>query len=101
MAAQEAKTRKNAKARRQKKTDAPASEERGRSEGGQNTVAEGGGLVARVRKYLVGVLAESKRVTWPSKAELMAGTLVTFFTLVMFAGYLGVLDKIFERVLQF
>ena len=101
MAAQEAKTRKNAKARRQKKSDAPASEERGRSESGQNATAEGGGLVARLRKYLVGVVAESKRVTWPTKAELTAGTLVTFFTLVMFAGYLGLLDKLFGNILHF
>ena len=103
MAAQHmAKERKNAKARRKKKKDQKsAPEERSvKREGATVTSTENLGMVERTKRFLASVKAEFFRVSWPSKAELVAGTVVTMFTLILFSGYLGILDQVFARILK-
>lgn len=102
MAQRIVKERKNAKARRQKKKEtATGSDERGtKKESTTVTTAENLGPFERLKRFLASVAAEFKRVTWPSKPELVAGTVVTLFTLVLFSGYLGILDAVFSRILK-
>lgn len=102
MAAQHmAKERKNAKARRKKKAQEPSvSEERvAKADGATVTSSDGSGLT-KIKRFLASVMAEAKRVTWPSKPELVAGTVVVMFTLILFAGYLGVMDSVFKVILK-
>ncbi|MBI3925270.1 MAG: preprotein translocase subunit SecE [Armatimonadetes bacterium] len=51
-----------------------------------------------MRSFLKSVANEYKRVTWPSKLELRAATIVVLFTLVLFATYLGFFNFLFDAV---
>ena len=44
--------------------------------------------------------AELRRVTWPSRDEVRAGTIVTILMLVFFALYVSGLDILVERTFQ-
>lgn len=74
--------------------------------GGKTTVqvassegpAGGGWSLSSLQAYLHQVRLEMGRVTWPTRKELQAATMVVMFTLIVFAGYLGLLDQILKRV---
>jgi preprotein translocase subunit SecE len=58
-----------------------------------DTVREAaGGRVERVRLFLSEVRNELKRVTWPSRKEVYATTVVVILTSLFFGLYLFVLD---------
>ncbi len=74
------------------------------SGGGTTTVtpvpeaaAPSGWTPAALKAYLLGVRLEMGRVSWPSTRELQAATTVVMVTLILFAGYLGILDAILKR----
>ena len=102
MTAQDAtKARKNAKARREKKKNTKDSVAV-RSDKGGATVSSSpgpqGGLAERIVKYWRGVWAETKRVSWPGKPELMAGTITTVVILMVFASWLGGIDYLLRNM---
>ena len=51
-----------------------------------------GGRFERWRVFLVEVRNELKRVTWPSRKEVYATTIVVIFTSIVFGLYLFVVD---------
>ncbi len=54
----------------------------------------------KVTKYVKETVQELKKVTWPSKDELVGSTIVTIFvTLVMSIFIFGV-DQVFNRVIS-
>ena len=55
------------------------------------------GWFANLRNFLVEVRNELKRVTWPSRKEVYATTVVVIATSVFFGVYLWGLDQLFER----
>jgi len=58
-----------------------------------DTVREAaGGRFERMRIFLVEVRNELKRVTWPSRKEVYATTIVVILTSVFFGLYLYVID---------
>ncbi len=59
--------------------------------------APSGWSPAAFSAYLQGVKLEMGRVSWPSARELQAATTVVMVTLILFAGYLGLLDAILKR----
>ena len=97
MTAQDAtKSRKNAKERRAKKKEGGSKEttsSRSDKSGGVKSPPKGG-MAERVTRFFKGVVAETRRVSWPSKPELIAGTITSFVILLIFAGWLGLLDYI-------
>lgn len=92
---------KNAKARRKKsKESGPSDAVAVRSDkGGATTPKPQGSLGERVVRYVNGVLAETKRVSWPSKPEVIAGTVTSIFILSVFAIWLGGLDYLLTKIL--
>ncbi len=103
MTAQDAtKANKNAKARRErKKTDETSSGKEvkiHRDGGSVVTTKPKGSPVERLRNYFKGIVAESKRVSWPGKKEVYAGTMVTLFILVVFSIYLGGMDLLLNQL---
>jgi preprotein translocase subunit SecE len=62
------------------------------------------GVVARVREFVREVMAEFRRVTWPSRAELTNSTTVVIVVTVVLALFLGGVDialaRIVERILR-
>lgn len=103
MTAQDAtKARKNAKARREKKKqdnskDSPSvrTEKGGASMGSPGPK---GNMVERIVKYWRGVVAETKRVSWPGKPELIAGTVTSVVVLMVFASWLGGIDFLLRKI---
>ena len=56
------------------------------------------GWVTRLREFLGEVRNELKRVTWPSRKEVYATTLVVILTSVFFGVYLWGLDLLLSAV---
>jgi preprotein translocase subunit SecE len=62
------------------------------------------GFVTRVREFVREVIAEFRKVTWPSRGELMNSTTVVIVVTVVLAFFLGAVDiglaRIVERILR-
>jgi len=61
-------------------------------------------FVTRVREFVQEVLLEFRRVTWPSRQELITSTVVVLALTVVVAFFLGGVDiglsKLVQRVLR-
>ena len=55
------------------------------------------GSFGNFRNFLNEVRNELKRVTWPSRKEVYATTLVVIVTSIFFGVYLFSLDQVFEK----
>jgi preprotein translocase subunit SecE len=62
------------------------------------------GIVARIREFVQEVLAEFRKVTWPSRQELINSTTIVIVVTVVLAFFLGGVDialsKVVERILR-
>ena len=62
------------------------------------------GIVTRIREFAQEVLAEFRKVTWPSRAELINSTTIVIAVTVVLAFFLGGVDialsKVVERILR-
>ena len=60
--------------------------------------------ITRIRDFFREVLLEFRRVTWPSRAELVNSTAVVIVVTVVLAFFLGAVDigltKLVERILR-
>src|SRR5678815_4507622 len=66
------------------------------SEGGRMQVA----VVTRVREFVQEVLAEFRKVTWPSRQELVNSTVVVIAVTVVLSLFLGGVDIVLARVVE-
>jgi len=62
------------------------------------------GIVTRIREFVQEVLAEFRKVTWPSRQELINSTTIVIVVTVVLAFFLGGVDialsKAVERILR-
>jgi preprotein translocase subunit SecE len=62
------------------------------------------GVIARVREFIREVMTEFRKVTWPSRMELINSTVVVIAVTVVLAFFLGGVDialaRIVERILR-
>src|SRR5256712_4865616 len=62
------------------------------------------GIVTRIREFVQEVLAEFRKVTWPSRQELINSTTIVIVVTVVLAFFLGGVDialsKVVERILR-
>jgi preprotein translocase subunit SecE len=62
------------------------------------------GIVTRIREFVQEVLAEFRKVTWPSRQELINSTTIVVVVTVVLAFFLGGVDialsKVVERILR-
>ena len=58
------------------------------------------GFVARIQEFVREVLAEFRKVTWPSRAELVNSTVVVIVVTVVIAFFLGGVDIVLARVVE-
>jgi len=56
--------------------------------------------VARMRAFVQEVLAEFRKVTWPSRQELINSTVVVIVVTVVLAFFLGAVDIVLARVVE-
>ncbi len=59
-----------------------------------------GGRIERARLFLSEVRNELKRVTWPSRKEVYATTVIVILVSIFFGLYLWTLDQVLLRVIQ-
>jgi len=57
-------------------------------------------LVARTKKFLQEVKAEFKKVSWPTRNELIGSTGVVIVSVALLAVFIGICDFIFARVIN-
>ncbi len=61
--------------------------------------AEGGGRMARLRGFLEAVQAEMRKVTWPTRPELVKATrMIVVFSLLL-GVVIGLLDWMLQKIL--
>ena len=58
------------------------------------------GVVTRIREFVLEVLAEFRKVTWPSRAELVNSTVVVIVVTVALAFFLGGVDVVLARAVE-
>jgi preprotein translocase subunit SecE len=58
------------------------------------------GVVARIQEFTREVLAEFRKVTWPSRAELVNSTAVVLAVTVVLAFFLGGVDVVLARAVE-
>jgi preprotein translocase subunit SecE len=58
------------------------------------------GFVARIQEFVRDVLAEFRKVTWPSRSELVNSTVVVIVVTVVLAFFLGGVDIVLARVVE-
>jgi preprotein translocase subunit SecE len=56
--------------------------------------------VARLREFVQEVLAEFRKVTWPSRQELVNSTVVVIVVTVVLAFFLGAVDIVLARLVE-
>ncbi|MDH5185463.1 MAG: preprotein translocase subunit SecE [candidate division WOR-3 bacterium] len=54
----------------------------------------------RIRKYIMEVISELKRVSWVKRKELIGTTVVVIILSLILAIYIGIFDFIFSRILH-
>src|SRR5436853_5926337 len=58
------------------------------------------GALTRIREFVQEVLAEFRKVTWPSRSELVNSTVVVIVVTVVLAFFLGGVDVVLARVVE-
>lgn len=56
--------------------------------------------VARLREFVLEVLAEFRKVTWPSRQELINSTIVVIVVTVVLSLFLGGVDIVLARAVE-
>ena len=54
----------------------------------------------KIQKFLKEVVAELRKVTWPSKDELIGSTIVTIVVSTIIAIFIGIVDRILTVAIQ-
>lgn len=58
-------------------------------------------MLQKSKQFLLEVRAEFKKVSWPSRAETIALTVLVMFLLVLMIVYIGAWDFIFQNAIGF
>lgn len=58
------------------------------------------GPIQKVTQFLKEVRFELKRVTWPSRKETLAGTIVVLIIVFIAASFLGIVDMGLSRLIR-
>ncbi|HDP33812.1 MAG TPA: preprotein translocase subunit SecE [Candidatus Hydrogenedentes bacterium] len=58
------------------------------------------GIVTRIQEFFDDIISELKKVTWPSREDLVASTKVTLFLLLIMAAIVFVYDRVFGFVIM-
>ena len=51
-------------------------------------------MVEKIKKFLKEVVAEMRKVTWPTKNELIGSSLVTVVVSLIVAIFIGIVDRV-------
>lgn len=54
-----------------------------------------------VTKYIGESKIELKKVTWPTREQVIAGTIIVFMVVIIISIYVGIVDYIFLKLITF
>ncbi len=57
-------------------------------------------MANKISGFLRSVRAEAKKITWPSRSEIIKSTIVVIVTIIIFAIIIGGIDVLFLQVLK-
>jgi preprotein translocase subunit SecE len=57
-------------------------------------------MFEKAKKFVTDVIAEMKKVSWPTRNELRGSTLVVIVTVIIIAIFIGVVDRILSLGLE-
>jgi preprotein translocase subunit SecE len=63
-------------------------------------VPAGAPLSAKLSRFVADVIAELRKVSWPTRPQLMQATAVVVLVVAVISAYLALVDAIFERVVD-
>jgi len=55
----------------------------------------------KIANFLQSVRSEAKKVTWPSRAEILRSTIIAIVAIIVFAIIIGGIDILFLQLLKF
>ncbi len=58
-------------------------------------------MIQKIRQFFADVALEGKRITWPSRRELVDSTIVVLVFIVLLAIIIGCCDQVIRKVLAF
>ncbi|HDD43820.1 MAG TPA: preprotein translocase subunit SecE [Candidatus Desulfofervidus auxilii] len=53
----------------------------------------------KIKQFLREVKVETKKVTWPSRREIISSTIVVIAFIIMVAAYFGIIDVIYTAII--
>jgi len=68
---------------------------------GEVMAVEVKGILNKVKQFLREVRAELKKITWPSRKETIASTVVVIVIVLISGVYLGIVDAILSRLIRY
>jgi len=57
-------------------------------------------MIAKVKNFVSEVTVELKKVSWPTRSELIGSTIVVIIGIAIMATYIGVCDFIFSKAIH-
>ena len=59
-----------------------------------NVTEQKPGVMERIREFRKDVVSEFWKVSWPSRSELRDSTIVVIITVLIVAGFVGIVDRV-------
>ena len=56
-------------------------------------------MTNKIKSFLHAVKAEMKKVSWPTRKEIMHSTIIVFITIIIFAVIIGVMDVVLYQLI--
>jgi preprotein translocase subunit SecE len=57
-------------------------------------------MIEKIKKYLKETLSELRKMTWPTKQELIGSTIVVIVVSLVVAIFIGVVDRLLSAVIK-
>ena len=58
------------------------------------------GFAGRTRQFVIDVITELRKSSWPTRGELMESTMVVIISVILFAAYVGASDFVLGNVVR-
>jgi preprotein translocase subunit SecE len=60
----------------------------------------GGNMFGRVNGFISEVMVELKKVSWPTRNELMGSTIVVIISVMVMSAFIGICDFVFSKAVH-
>jgi preprotein translocase subunit SecE len=57
-------------------------------------------MAGKLRGFLQSIQTEAKKITWPSRGEVLRSTLIVIVSIIALAVFIGVIDIFFLQIIR-